>query len=114
MGPQGNGTGVGEHGAPRASLPRRRGASGDCGVPLAGPDPPAGSREPAGRLLEEFRRHLPRGILRPLPLFINERPAPEVIDASFIAGDSHWSAAGHRLVADALLGRMRAVSGTGP
>jgi len=45
------------------------------------------------------------------PLFINERPAQEVIDSCFIAGDSHWSAAGHRLVADALLERIRDGSG---
>lgn len=37
------------------------------------------------------------------PLFINERPAEEVITEYFIPGDIHWSRAGHRLVADEIL-----------
>ncbi|HSA32092.1 MAG TPA: hypothetical protein P5077_00035 [bacterium] len=40
------------------------------------------------------------------PLFINERPAEEVIAEYFIAGDIHWGRAGHRLVADEVLKRI--------
>lgn len=44
------------------------------------------------------------------PLFINDRPAEEVIADYFIAGDIHWSRAGHRLVADEVL-KQRTRSG---
>jgi lysophospholipase L1-like esterase len=36
------------------------------------------------------------------PSFIGSRPADEVLDAHFIAGDVHWNARGHGLVARAL------------
>lgn len=43
------------------------------------------------------------------PLFIGARSAVDVYDEYFIPGDSHWNAAGHRLVGDELVRRLRAL-----
>lgn len=36
------------------------------------------------------------------PLFVNELPAEEVIQANYIPDDNHWTTSGHQLVADKL------------
>lgn len=42
------------------------------------------------------------GFIDLFPAFIDGSPPDEVIEKNFIAGDSHWNAAGNRTVAEAL------------